>query len=290
MPTRTRLSLVGPLLNLALAATSMLIAGACCGDPFFFSTGSPDGRMATASRPDSAGKVEIESADDFVLTGSLTTLTSATFTGLVTGASPNIGQIVVEIYRVFPKDSTVPPSGNVPTRVNSPSDVEFADRDTADGNLSFTTTILSSNFTAANSVLNGINKVPNQTTGGEGAVSGEEVQFNITFTVPIDLAADHYFFVPQVQLTGGEFYWLSAPRPIVAGTAFPPGFTDLQSWARNQALDPDWLRVGTDIVGGTTPPTFNAAFSLTGRVPEPGTLLLLGVGMLVLWRRGKRGD
>jgi PEP-CTERM motif len=291
MRTRTRLSLVGPLLNLALAATSMLVAGVCCGDPFFFSTGSPDGRMATASRPDSAGKVEIESADDFVLTGSLTTLTSATFTGLVTGASPNIGQIVVEIYRVFPKDSTVPPSGNVPTRVNSPSDVEFADRDTAAGNLSFTTTILSSSFTAANSVLNGINKVPNQTTGGEGAVSGEEVQFNIIFTVPIDLAADHYFFVPQVQVTGGEFYWLSAPRPIVApGTAFPAGFTDLQSWVRNQALDPDWLRVGTDIVGGTTPPTFNAAFSLTGRVPEPGTLLLLGVGMLVLWGRGKRGD
>jgi hypothetical protein len=27
----------------------------------------------------------------------------------------------LEIYRVFPKDSQDPPSGNVPTRVNSPS-------------------------------------------------------------------------------------------------------------------------------------------------------------------------
>ena len=51
---------------------------------------------------------------------------------------------------------------------------------------------------------------------------------------------------------------LSAARPIVPpGTPFPPGVTDLQSWIRNSDLDPDWLRIGTDIVGGTT---FNAAF------------------------------
>jgi hypothetical protein len=71
--------------------------------------------------------------------------------------------------------------------------------------------------------------------------------------------------VPQVQLSGTspQFYWLSAPRPIVApGTPFPTGTTDLQAWIRNSALDPDWLRVGTDIVGGSTPPTFNATFTL----------------------------
>jgi len=39
---------------------------------------------------------------------------------------------------------------------------------------------------------------------------------------------------------------------------------DLQSWIRNANLDPDWLRIGTDIVSGSTPPTFNAAFSLSG--------------------------
>jgi hypothetical protein len=38
----------------------------------------------------------------------------------------------------------------------------------------------------------------------------------------------------------------------------------LQEWIRNEALQPDWLRVGTDIVGGATPPTFDAAFSLSG--------------------------
>ena len=73
----------------------------------------------------------------------------------------------------------------------------------------------------------------------------------MNFTTPFLLPADHYFFVPQVQLDDGDFLWLSAPKPIVAaGTPFPPGFTDLQSWTRDDpGIAPDWLRVGTDIVG-----------------------------------------
>jgi len=130
--------------------------------------------------------------------------------------------------------------------------------------------------------------MPGQFTGGDGAVTGQEVSFNLSFSSALDLPADHYFFVPQVQLTTGEFYWLSAPRPIVPpGVAFPTGTTDLQSWIRNAALDPDWLRIGTDIVGpppqGGAAPTFNAAFTLIGQVPEPATLLLLAVGLVVAW-------
>src|SRR5205823_2924209 len=193
----------------------------------------------TATRPASTGKFEIESADDFVLT-SPTSITSATFTGLLTGGATiaNIGEVRVEIYRVFPKDSDVgrtsgPPTfstSQVPTRVNSPSDVALDTRDSgAVGELSFTTTQLSASFTAANSVQpGGIHPIPNQQTFGNGPVTGAEVQFNVTFTSPFLLAADHYFFVPQVQVTGGEFLWLSAPKPIVPpGTPFPPGFTDL---------------------------------------------------------------
>jgi hypothetical protein len=100
----------------------------------------------------------------------------------------------------------------------------------------------------------------------------------VLFTTPFLLGPDHYFFVPQVELDTGDFLWLSAPKPIVApGTPFAP---DLQSWVRNENLAPDWLRIGTDIVGGSPIPTFNAAFSLTGEtvtVPEPGTIALLGI-------------
>lgn len=267
----------------ALFAVLAATAGSALATPFQFSTGNTDGRLATASRPASGGSIGIETADDFVLT-SQTQITHASFTGLITGnALPaDVSQVVISIYRVFPQDSA-PASGQVPTRVNSPADVELDSRDSSAGGLNFSTTVLSNSFTADNSVRLGINPAPNQTTGGEGPVTGMEVQFDITFTTPFDLASDHYFFVPQVLLVGGQFMWLSAPRPIVPpGTPFAP---DLQSWIRNDSLAPDWLRVGTDIIGGGA--AFNAVFSLDGEttvsaVPEPGTLALLGIAGLAL--------
>ena len=241
---------------------------------FSFTTGAPDGRMAALSQPASSGKVETETADDFILTDH-TILNSATFIGLIS-AGATTQQLVIEIYRVFPLDSTFPPSGNVPSRTNSPGDNELLDRSLLAGSLSFTTTVLNPKFSATNSVVNGINPKPNQNTLGEGPVSGEEVQFNITFSTPIDLVSGHYFFVPQVQLSTGNFLWLS--------TVGPPQFTgDLQAWIRNANLDPDWLRIGTDIVGGATPPTFDMASSLNGNVvPEPSAIILLvtGLGMM----------
>jgi hypothetical protein len=211
----------------------------------------------------------------------------------------SITDVEIELYHVFPVDSTNPPDGRVLTRNNSPSDNQFAAFDSALGQLSFTTTVLNQSFTAANSVTTGIHTMPNQFSGGEGPVTGQEVQFTITFLTPFFVGAgDHDFFRPEVGLSSGKFYWLSAPKPITSpGTPFQfPGgaTTDLQTWIRNDgpgALAPDWSRIGTDI---TSQGPFNASFSLVGTVvPEPSGIVLGGMGLcalgLLLRRIHKRG-
>ena len=129
-----KLSIAAASLTAALLGLASAVPASAAPAPFFFSTGSPDGRIATASRPGS-GSFEIESADDFFLS-TATTLTSATFTGLIPATS-SVTNVVLEIYRVFPKDSDTsrtsgPPTFStpkVPTRVNSPSDVALASRE-----------------------------------------------------------------------------------------------------------------------------------------------------------------
>ncbi|NJA06133.1 PEP-CTERM sorting domain-containing protein [Methylococcaceae bacterium WWC4] len=267
-----------PVLTLsALFATSYEASA------FSFSTGDPDFRIAVGAQ---AGALEIESADDFIL-AEKTQLRQASFTGLLANGATlaDIANVNVEIYRVFDKDSVNPPSGRVPTRVNSPADVAFESRGSADNTLSYSVSVLGDVATAANSVLNGIHPLPNQTTGGEGTVSGQEINVSIDFSRAITLDADHYFFVPQVELKNGNFLWLSAAKPIVGGSG--PFSPDLQSWIRDENLAPDWLRIGTDIVGGTP---FNQAFSLTGvsAVPLPGATWLFLSGLLGLLGTGKR--
>lgn len=279
--------------DLAVAGAILALCGSASAAPFSFSTGSPDGGLASGSRPAGSGKLEIETADDFVL-NTQTRLINASFTGLLTGGATtaDIAQVLVEIYRVFPLDSVNPPAGQVPTRVNSPSDIAFATRASGASELSFATSVLNASFSTVNSVLNGINPVPNQTTGGEGPVRGQEIRFDVTLAAPFVLDAGHYFFIPQVTVTGGEFMWLSAPKPITGGSG--PFSPDLQSWIRNGSLAPDWLRIGTDIVGGSPAPTFNAAFSLNGEtvpgVPEPSTYGLMLGGLAGLgWVHRQRG-
>jgi hypothetical protein len=253
----------------AFALLSATSAGATA---FSFSTGNPDGLMAMGARGPNS---QIEAADDFITTVPIT-ITSATFRGLITSGVPlsNLTEVNIDLYHVFPIDSDTSRTPNVVTRANSPADTEFDGRNSTAGTLTFTPGVLNPTFTAANSVLNGINPSPNQQTGGEGPVTGQEVEFDVSFTTPFSLPPGHYFFVPTVAVTGGDFFWLSAGTPVSP---------DLQTWMRNTALDPDWSRVGTDIVGiGASAPKFNASFSLLGQVPEPSTLSLLGFGLVGL--------
>jgi hypothetical protein len=248
-------------------ALGLLVATSLWSADFSFTTGNPDGLMGAASRRASPGKLETETADDFTL-DQTTVIRLATIVGLVpSGTQPqDIKEVEVEVYHVFPLDSANPPSGNVPSRANSPSDVEIdtATRAGNSGTLTFSTSVLNANFLVGNTVVNNL-KVATAPPAGEGSTAGEEVEITITFTSPIILSAGHYFFRPEVLLSSGDFLYLSAPKVI-------PAPKDLQAWIRNSNLAPDWLRIGTDIVGGATAPTFNMTFSLAGEtLPEAGT-------------------
>jgi len=123
---------------LAVTALAGMLALPAAANSFFFTTGSPDGKIATLSRVSSPGKIQTETADDFIL-GKQTALTQATFIGLIpTGSSLNsVSQVEIEFDHLFPQDSG-PIDGLVPTRTNSPADVEIgsATRDSAKGTLS----------------------------------------------------------------------------------------------------------------------------------------------------------
>src|SRR5262245_19168853 len=126
------------------AALALLLVGSrISAASFSFSTGAPDGKIATLSTPSSPGKIQTETADDFLVTQSVV-ISQATFTGLIPSRADlsSISQVEIELYHVFPLDTAFPLSGNVPTRTNSPADVEIdsATRDSADGSLAFSAT------------------------------------------------------------------------------------------------------------------------------------------------------
>ena len=97
-------------------SVAVFVANPAAADPFSFSTAPNPATdfMAAATRPESAGKFEIEAADDFIL-ASQTVINHASFTGLLTGSSPTVGEVVVETYRVFPVDSDVGRTSGPPT-------------------------------------------------------------------------------------------------------------------------------------------------------------------------------
>ena len=254
----------------AMIAAGMGLATSASAAPFFFTSGGPDGRLGALARSASPGKIGTETADDFIL-AEPTVISGATITGLVVNAPvANIANVEVELYHVFPLDSVDPPAGRVLSRVNSPADVEIdgATRDGSAGTLGFVANHLATGVMVANTVVNGINPKPSRTSG-EGPAIGDQAQITIVFKQPILLPEGHYFFRPDVLVNGGDFLYMSAPRS--PGVPFAG---DLQAWIRNSSLAPDWVRIGTDVIGSDTPPapTFNMTFSLSGNtVPNTGT-------------------
>ena len=280
IPLKTRTGIAA----VAFAAVMMPLPAAA--DPFFFSTGNPDGKIATATRPESAGKFEIESADDFSLTAQ-TSITGATFTGLLTEGSTtaNIGQVVVEIYQVFPNGSDVGrtsgapvfSTNRVPTRANSPSDVALDSRDFPWDRLASKLRfwlIPSRHSTASNLAvyIRCLVKLPAATVSDRVGSTIHSEFFN-----PVRFGCGSILLRPASHLISpwGLSLALGTEGFVPSRHAFPRRFYDLQSWTRARCWTPTGCGWGpTSLAVHSGKPTFNAAFSLTGvSVPLPSSAL-----------------
>jgi len=281
-----------------LLSLSFFGSAAFAADTVLYNNDFPDGKVATASGSPKGA----ESADDFIL-GKTSTITSGSFTGLIpkTASILNVG---VEIYGACTPGSGFAGCtnlGKAVTRVNSPTSegLPGTERTTGDGNLTYSASLLNNGIGVVGSVVDGINpqtpNVPATLTGGDGPASGKEVRVNFNLTQGITLPAGHYFFVPSVELNDGSFLQLSAYRTVggeFGSTLITP---DLQAWVRNDNIKNDWLRTGTDIIGGPTDPaTYNLAFRLVGTtgtvVPEPTGVAMLIAGLVAVgaWSQRKR--
>jgi len=281
-----------------LLSLSFFGSAAFAADTVLYNNDFPDGKVATASGSPKAA----ESADDFIL-NTASTITSGSFTGLIpkTASILNVG---VEIYGACTPGSGFAGCtnlGKAVTRVNSPTSegLPGTERTTGDGNLTYSASLLNNGIGVVGSVVDGINpqtpNVPATLTGGDGPASGKEVRVNFNLTQGITLPAGHYFFVPSVELNDGSFLQLSAYRTVggeFGSTLITP---DLQAWVRNDNIKNDWLRTGTDIIGGPTDPaTYNLAFRLVGTtgtvVPEPTGVAMLIAGLVAVgaWSQRKR--
>jgi len=280
-----------------LLSLSFFGSAAFAADTVLYNNDFPDGKIATASGSPKAA----ESADDFIL-GNTSTITSGSFTGLIPKTA-NILSVGVEIYGACTPGSGFAGCtnlGKAVTRVNSPTSEgrPGTERTTGDGTLTYSTSLLNNGIGVVGSVVDGINAqtpdVPATLTGGDGPGSGKEVRVNFNLTQGITLPTGHYFFVPSVELSDGSFLQLSAYRPVggeFGSTLITP---DLQAWVRNDTIKNDWLRTGTDIIGGPTDPaTYNLAFRLVGTtavVPEPTGVAMLIAGLVAVgaWSQRKR--
>ena len=96
--------------SVAALSVGLLIDMPAAADPFVFSTGNPDGLLGALSRPSSSGKIETETADDFVLTEA-TVISRATIHGLIIPSGVPVSSITQSKSRPimsFPQTRTPP--------------------------------------------------------------------------------------------------------------------------------------------------------------------------------------
>src|SRR5262245_55576658 len=91
------------LVGFVWCGATFAVASPAAASSILFSNLTVVNSMAAASRPGAAGKIEIEAADDFILS-TPATITSASFIGLVP-AGFSVNDLNLEIYRIFPTDS-----------------------------------------------------------------------------------------------------------------------------------------------------------------------------------------
>src|SRR5579871_40689 len=116
----------------ALVAVASAFAPPAYSSTILYSNLQVNAAMAAGSRPASGSGVEIEAADDFIVS-TTASVTEIKFIGLITGGvTVDTAQTNLEFYRVFPNDSDTTRTPAVPTRTNSPSDVAFDSRSFAD--------------------------------------------------------------------------------------------------------------------------------------------------------------
>src|SRR5436309_14659408 len=97
------------LLVAAAVTAGVWLATPAWAEPFFFDSGDPDGLVGALSQPAGSEKFETETADDVLLTETTSIAQATIMWLLVPSGTPlaSIGNVEVEVYHVFPKDSDV---------------------------------------------------------------------------------------------------------------------------------------------------------------------------------------
>lgn len=238
-----------------------------------------------------------EAADDFWFPASTAPafqLTGARAYFLTSNPNPNWSEFHFELYQTYPVDSN---ASRTPAsvRTNGPADTEFLHRMWSMGDVTPTINSLGT-FAVNNTILPGTAHRFGVVAPG---ITGSLWDITLMLMNPYTLnpasgpsaQQNHYWLSISGEAPNSDIYWITGARPPLS----PSGVQDdRQAWITSSAFSPDWRRL-SDVINqqdGTLTPGYNLSFQILGNVvPEPGSLLVLGLGglsMLGLMRRRPR--